>query len=333
MRHIFLKIVIAVFLLMWVSLPDIVLATSDPGRDVCDDLAAHPSDPKRRASGVDWDELQVLDALDACQAAAREHPGVIRFTYQLARALGRDEDYRQSLPLMRRAANEGYASAEVSLGWMYAKGLGVPADLNIARKWYEKAALQNHSVALLNLGVFYITGKGVEVDIPRGVDYLIRASQLGNSRASFNLSVMSKEGQSGLLKAGDEIPWLIKSADQGNLIAGYEVADKYLTGDGLPVDRAKARKWFLQSGERGYFPSARKLCITPELLDDKVIRYLWCASFAPVNEEMRVRKSALFQQLDKAERKLVSELTKRFRGVPKFRSRKQASSAITITAQ
>jgi len=317
------KIVIVCFVFLTLWLPWSVLAKSDPGRDLCDDQAAHPSDPLRKASGVDWDDIALLDALDACEAAAQAHPGVMRFQYQLGRALGRIEEYDQALALFKKAAQSGYASAQVSLGWMYANGYGVPVDFKAARIWYEKAALQKHSVASLNLGVFYITGRGVKKDIKRGIDYLRAASQLGNSKSSYNLSLMAATGETKLLKPEEEIPWLKKSAAQGSRVALYELAVKYIQGDGLPVDLDEARQALIKSANHGFTPSATKLCVVPKLINDNIIRYLWCQFAAMKNSTISIQRDKLYEKLNEADKKLLSKMTMQSNQPPKYGTKKQ----------
>jgi len=314
-------IVCIIFAALWLPRP--ILAKADPGQDLCDDQAAHPSDPSRKAPGVDWDDIAVLDALDACEAATQAHPGVIRFQYQLGRALGRLEEYDQALALFKKTAQSGYASAQVSLGWMYANGYGVPVNYKTARKWYEKAAVQNHSVALLNLGVFYITGRGVIKDMKRGIAYLRAASRLGNSKSSYNLSLMSAAGETKLLKAEEEIPWLKKSAAQGNRVALYELAEKYILGDGMPVNLGEARQALIKSANLGFSPSAQKLCVALELMDENIIRYLWCQYAAMKNETFNTQRDKLYKKLDEVDKKLLSKMTMRSNQPPKYRTRRQ----------
>ena len=44
----------------------------------------------------------------------------------------------------RKAAEQGNAFAQHTLGKMYRDGVGVTKDLNEARKWFEKAAAGGH---------------------------------------------------------------------------------------------------------------------------------------------------------------------------------------------
>ena len=52
-------------------------------------------------------------------------------------------------------AEQGFASAQFSLGLSYYKGTGVAQDAEQAVEWFRKAAEQGDDVAQYNLGVLY----------------------------------------------------------------------------------------------------------------------------------------------------------------------------------
>ena len=53
----------------------------------------------------------------------------------------------ESVYLLRKAAEQGDASAQYNLGVMYYKGAGVPKDTSAAVDWYRKAASQGLALA------------------------------------------------------------------------------------------------------------------------------------------------------------------------------------------
>lgn len=59
------------------------------------------------------------------------------------------------------AAEEGDTEAQVAVGEIFEKGLGVPPDFEVAALWYEAAALAGSSRAAINLGQLYEQGRGV----------------------------------------------------------------------------------------------------------------------------------------------------------------------------
>lgn len=69
--------------------------------------------------------------------------------------LGRDgveQDDKQAAQWMEKAANQGLVDAQVVMGAMYDRGLGVTADRDKATQWYEKAAAKGHGTSLAILG-------------------------------------------------------------------------------------------------------------------------------------------------------------------------------------
>jgi hypothetical protein len=80
--------------------------------------------------------------------------------YELGR--GVDRDYDTALKWYRRAADQKFAAAEFSVGWMYRKGKSVDKNDETAVMWYRRAAEQGYPKAQFNLGVMYFSGRGVE---------------------------------------------------------------------------------------------------------------------------------------------------------------------------
>ncbi|MCE9951345.1 sel1 repeat family protein, partial [Aeromonas allosaccharophila] len=63
-----------------------------------------------------------------------------------------------------KAAEQGFAMAQYSLGVMYSQGQGVTQDDQQAVNWFAKAAAQGNAKAQYNLGVMYRQGQGVTQD-------------------------------------------------------------------------------------------------------------------------------------------------------------------------
>ena len=76
-----------------------------------------------------------------------------------------DLSARSPLEDVRSCADQGHATAQTSLGFMYGNGRGVLQDDAEAVRWYRLAAEQGDAVAQTNLGVMYSTGQGVPEDV------------------------------------------------------------------------------------------------------------------------------------------------------------------------
>ena len=75
------------------------------------------------------------------------------------------QDYKEAEKWWRLAAEQGYASAQNNLGWMYSKGKGVLQDHKEAIKWWRLAAEQGNNKAQISLSAMYFAGDGVIKDI------------------------------------------------------------------------------------------------------------------------------------------------------------------------
>ena len=76
-----------------------------------------------------------------------------------------DNDYTNAVSCFIKAAEQGDAEAQFSLGNMYAEGQGVPQDEQQAISWFRKAAELGFAPAQVNLGVMYTQGQGVEQNL------------------------------------------------------------------------------------------------------------------------------------------------------------------------
>ena len=59
-----------------------------------------------------------------------------------------------------------------------------------AIEWWKKAAEQGYADAQFSLGVYYITGTGVPADITKGVAWLRKAATQGHTEAKEALEAL-----------------------------------------------------------------------------------------------------------------------------------------------
>jgi uncharacterized protein len=111
---------------------------------------------------------------------------------------------REWLPL----AEQGNASAQYNLGFMYDLGEGVPQDYAESMNWYRMAAAQGDAIAQNNLGLMYDLGNGVPQD------------------------------------GAEAVKWYRMAAVQSYAIAQYNLGNIYDLGDGVPRDYITAHMWY-----------------------------------------------------------------------------------------
>ena len=96
---------------------------------------------------------------------------------------GVGQNYRQAIVWYRKAAEQGFAPAQVNLGWMYEHGRGVEVNYGQAAIWYRRAAEQGESLGQANLGRMYVFGRGVERNNERALEWFRKAAAQGHSGA------------------------------------------------------------------------------------------------------------------------------------------------------
>ena len=104
------------------------------------------------------------------------------------------QDAAEAVRWYRLAAEQGLASAQHNLGFMYANGTGVPQDDAEAARWVRLAAEQGLAVAQFNLGSWYGTGAGVAQDDAEAARWYRLAAEQGDAVAQGGLGFMYANG-------------------------------------------------------------------------------------------------------------------------------------------
>ena len=99
---------------------------------------------------------------------------------------GVQQDNTEALKWFRKAAAQGDATAQNSLGVMYERGQGVPQDYTEAVNWYRKAVVQGNATAQHNLGGMYLRGLGVNQDYVKAYAWTGTAAANGHTDAIQN---------------------------------------------------------------------------------------------------------------------------------------------------
>ena len=161
-------------------------------------------------------------------------------------------DYATAVRVFLVHAEQGDASAQFSLGVMYANGEGVLKDEAEAVRWYRLAAEQGHADAQFNLGVMYANGRGVLKDEAEAVRWSRLAAEQGHAGAQFNLGVMYANGEGVLKDEAKAVRWYRLAAEQGHAGAQFNLGVMYANGEGVLKDEAEAVRWYRLAAEQGH---------------------------------------------------------------------------------
>ncbi len=136
------------------------------------------------------------------------------------------KNYVKSSQWFRKAADQGYAPAEKSLGALYLGGHGLLKNNVKAAYWFKKSADQGYAPAESALGYLYYYGHGVPKNDVENMKWLRKAADQGYAPAEYVLGVTNYNGSSLVPKNNEKaIYWLNKSADQGYSPAKEELED------------------------------------------------------------------------------------------------------------
>jgi TPR repeat protein len=168
--------------------------------------------------------------------------------------------YEEALRIYRDGAEKGDARAQVRLGWLYLRGLGVSRDDAEALHWFRKAAEQGEPHAAATLGQMYGSGRGVTASDAEAVKWLRIAADAGVATGQFDLGVMYRSGRGGLPQDDAKaLEWFRAAAAQGNPQAEVNIGVMYEKGIAVPKDLGEAAKWYAKAADRGYSEGQRFL--------------------------------------------------------------------------
>ena len=126
---------------------------------------------------------------------------------------------------------------------MYLSGKGVPQDYVEAARWYRRAAEQGDAGAQTSLGVIYANGYSVLRNYDEAARWWHRAADQGDASAQANLGVMYDKGYGVPQDNVEAAQWYRRAAEQGLVFAQFSLGLMYYNGEGVPRDYGKAHMW------------------------------------------------------------------------------------------
>ena len=121
-------------------------------------------------------------------------------------AKGIPKDHAKAFRWIRKAAEQGYALAQATLGYLYLNGYGTDADPDKAFLWYQVSAGQGITWAQNALGDCYYFGDGVGQDFKMALEWYRKAAERNLPDAFYNLGWCYEKGKG--LEADQELALL-----------------------------------------------------------------------------------------------------------------------------
>ncbi len=113
--------------------------------------------------------------------------------------------HEEALAWFRKAAKSGHSSAQVVLGLMYHRGVGVPEDVVKAAKWRKRAAEQGDSEGQLVFGAMHYLGQGMPEDHVSAYAWVSLAAAQGNERAKEGMKLLLSDFTPELVLEGERL--------------------------------------------------------------------------------------------------------------------------------
>ena len=154
-------------------------------------------------------------------------------------------DYATALKELTPLAEQGNADAQVLLGLMYLRGLGVSKDPALALKWYKAAADQGDAEGQSHLGSMYFMGLGVAKDTNEALKLWKLSADQGNGGAQVSLGLAYRSSLHVPRDLVQSYMWLHLAALGGDSLAVRQRDDvqKFMTTDQIAKARALAAAW------------------------------------------------------------------------------------------
>ncbi|QJD28745.1 tetratricopeptide repeat protein [Methylococcus geothermalis] len=124
-------------------------------------------------------------------------------------------DYPAALREFKQAAERGDPAAQVNLGNLYMKGLGVEQDYAAAERWYRQAADHGDPIGQGKLGILYYYGLGVDKNTDEAARWFVKAAEQGEPSAAAVLGSMYAEGEGVIRDNVKAYYWYTLAADGG----------------------------------------------------------------------------------------------------------------------
>lgn len=120
---------------------------------------------------------------------------------------------------IRSKAENGDARAQYILGTMCEEENRGFQPTGEALKWYQKAAFQGIAEAQLTLGIKYLHGQGVAKNEAEALLWLRKAAEQGQPEAQYQLAHLYREGRGTTRDLLQAVKWFRKAAERGHAAA------------------------------------------------------------------------------------------------------------------
>ena len=141
-------------------------------------------------------------------------------------------------------AAKGDPESQFRLGVHHQIGLTGEADLAQAIRWFRKAAEQGYLSAQKRLGNLCLFSEGVPKDETEGLKWYRKAAEQGDAESIFYVGACYNEGLAVPKDQTEAAKWWRKGADKGDDGCQVNLGVAYMNGWGVQEDEIEAVHWF-----------------------------------------------------------------------------------------
>ncbi len=175
------------------------------------------------------------------KSAQQDFPaGTYNFGLYLAITNKEPDSYQKGMALIKHAADQGFAEAQNHIANTY----GMKGEFEESTKWLKKAAEQGNASALATLGIYNEEGLGVRKSNQKAIEYFKKSVELGDATAQARLAGMYAEGKGVKVDYNLAADLYKKAADQNNPDAQAGLGLLYRLGNGVEQNSNEAVKLF-----------------------------------------------------------------------------------------
>lgn len=206
--------------------------------------------PARVGPGVDFEQLDIPVAMQACEAALKVAPDDPDVQNVMARVHLAAGDYEQAEAVLNNAAVKGNTFARYGLAQLNLEPAFKGGSMGKYIELLEQAASLGDANSMTDLAQSYAWGFGVTKDVFKAEILFKDAASLGDARAMHHLiGLYLREPNLSLNDNSFEV--LAEYARHGNLQAQIGIALHYLAAIAKPRDDAKAFQLVMGAAKLG----------------------------------------------------------------------------------
>ena len=175
----------------------------------------------------------------------------------------KNKEYTKAFTLYEQEAKKGDTTAMNALSYLYYNGIGVDQDTKQSLNYLQKAADAKDKRACLDLGIFYLQGLRVVQDYKKAAEYLECAADRGSAEAQYNLALMYYNGDGVKQDVKKAAALLEAAANSGHKRARANVGRIYMQA----LDFKKAKEWLeknVADGDKEAAVLLKEIAATPK---------------------------------------------------------------------